>query len=368
MLLKALQIIGKWLSCCRSDDMNKEEMFNRLVENGLDFLFQAIAELEDKPKYSVINFYTAVELFVKARLMHEHWSLVVSKEPDLTKFLSGDFHSVSLHEASKRLKNIVGNGLSKEELKAFQSIGKHRNKMVHFFHEASSVDSKEEYIRSIVKEQLKAWYFLHQLLTVKWKGEFSTWRDKIEELDVLLKKHHEFLQVIFDEISPKIKEMEGYLANGCSSCGIEAQMFSEEQETVYDAICLVCGFKQKCLDIECEDCGGNVYFVDEGFASCEDCNKVYEPEDVANVIKDSHAEYVAGKEGSDTSGSCSNCESYNTVVLTKNDEWVCASCFSVFDSLNPCGYCNHLNSGNMEDSYALGCYLCEGMAGRHRDD
>ena len=77
-------------------------MFNRLVENALDFLFEAISEIKEQPKYSVIHFYAAVELFVKARLMNEHWTLVITKrqEPDWDKFVAGDFQSVSLDEAS----------------------------------------------------------------------------------------------------------------------------------------------------------------------------------------------------------------------------------------------------------------------------
>jgi len=103
--------------------MNKEDMFNSLVENGLDFLFKAISEINDQPKYSVIHFYAAVELFVKARLMDEHWSLVVTKrqDPDKSKFFSGDFQSVSLDEAANRLKKIVGSGLSQAELDAFRA-------------------------------------------------------------------------------------------------------------------------------------------------------------------------------------------------------------------------------------------------------
>ena len=121
--------------------MNKNDLLNRLVDNGLDFLSRSIDELEQFPKYSVIHFYTAVELFVKARLMSEHWSLVVSKrqEPDWNDFVAGDFQSVTLDEAAKRLQKIVRSGLSRQELDAFRDIGKHRNKMVHFFHEAHSV-------------------------------------------------------------------------------------------------------------------------------------------------------------------------------------------------------------------------------------
>ena len=55
--------------------MNNDEMFKSLVENALDFLFKAVSEINDNPKYSVIHFYAAVELFVKARLMKEHCKL-----------------------------------------------------------------------------------------------------------------------------------------------------------------------------------------------------------------------------------------------------------------------------------------------------
>ena len=47
--------------------MKKEEMFSRLVENAFDFLFKAIAEIKEQPKHSIIHFYAAVELLVKAR-------------------------------------------------------------------------------------------------------------------------------------------------------------------------------------------------------------------------------------------------------------------------------------------------------------
>ena len=47
----------------------------RLTENSIDFLTEAIDGFQVQPKYSIIHFYTAVELFLKARLLHEHWSL-----------------------------------------------------------------------------------------------------------------------------------------------------------------------------------------------------------------------------------------------------------------------------------------------------
>ena len=116
--------------------MNLDKAMKDILENAYDFLDQAIAEVEEKPKYSIIHFYTALELLVKARLMHEHWTLILTK-PENTeqgKFESGDFHSVSLDSANKRLNNIVGDGLTEQELKVFNSIRTLRNKWIHFFH------------------------------------------------------------------------------------------------------------------------------------------------------------------------------------------------------------------------------------------
>lgn len=354
--------------------MNKEEMFSRLVENAFDFLFKAISEIEEKPKYSVIHFYAAVELFVKARLMKEHWSLVIAQrqEADWDRFISGDFQSVTLSEAASKLKNVVRSGLSKAELDAFKEVANDRNKMVHFFHEAHSVEESGKVKRNIVKKQLRAWFFLHQLLIARWRDEFLLWGEKISELDKELRKLHEFLQVVFDNLKPQIEEnkKKGIRYDECPSCGFEAQELCEDENTVYEAKCLVCGLVEKGLNIHCPECGEIVTLKEEGFGRCQSCGKNLEPEDVAGALIDSGAAHIAAMEGDDSwgEGNCSDCDGYHTVVRTENDEWICASCFGVFDSLETCGWCNELNTGDMKHSYVAGCNHCEGMAGWHKDD
>jgi len=119
----------------RSTDLKK-----RLVDNAIDFLSESIDSLANRPKHSVIAFYTSVELFLKARLLEEHWSLVVSRkqEPDWGKFVSGDFQSVSLDESCRLLDKVSGSGLTEKEIRAFREVRNDRNKMVHFFHDAES--------------------------------------------------------------------------------------------------------------------------------------------------------------------------------------------------------------------------------------
>lgn len=354
--------------------MNKEDIFSRLVENAFDFLFKAIVDIETQPKYSVIHFYAAVELFVKARLMKEHWSLVICQrqEADWDKFIAGDFQSVTLTEAASKLTKIVRSSLSKIELDAFKEVAHDRNKMVHLFHEAHSVEESGKLKRDIVKKQLKAWFFLHQLLVAKWKDEFSPWKEKIAELDCELRKLHEFLRVAFDNLKPQINEnkKKGILYDECPSCGFEAQELCEDENTIYEAKCLVCGLTEISLNIQCPKCGETVTLKNEGFGQCQSCGKKLEPEDVASTLIDGGAAHIAAMEGDCAWGeaNCSDCDGYHTVVRTENDEWICASCFGVFDSLEACSWCNELNTGDMEHSYVAGCNHCDGMAGWYKDD
>ena len=74
------------------------EPFDALVHNAIDFVEMSIRDLTARPKYSVIHFASAVELFFKARLFREHWSLKVLRPETAvwTQMQSGNFRSVSL--------------------------------------------------------------------------------------------------------------------------------------------------------------------------------------------------------------------------------------------------------------------------------
>ena len=353
--------------------MEKEEMLERLVENGFDFLNKAIDELKEYPKFSVIHFHAAVELFLKARLMNEHWSLVVSQrqDPDWNKFISGDFQSVSLDGAADRLEKVVRSGLTKSELKSFSEITRHRNKVVHFFHEAHSDEENKEQVRDIVKQQLTAWYFLHHILTTRWNDVFDKWSGKLFEIDQRLRSLHTFLQVVFDQIKPDIdnRKQAGEIFKCCPSCAFESQHCGSEQKMIYEASCLVCRLSEKALKIDCPSCNEEVTFIDEGFGSC-DCGKSFEPEDLVGALIDESAAYRAAKDGDDSwdLGHCSNCGGYHTVVRIEDDSYICTCCFLTLDSLERCDWCNEPNTGDMEDSLWAGCSHCDGRVGSGRDD
>ncbi|MBU1565084.1 MAG: hypothetical protein KJ630_05580 [Proteobacteria bacterium] len=362
---------GEWEGV---EDMKKKIIFEQLVENAIDFLSKAIDELKDHPKFSMINFHASLEIFIKARLMAEHWTLVVAKrqEPDWEKFLAGDFQSVSLDDAAFRLDKVVKSGLSKNEVEIFREVARHRNKMVHFFHEVHTEENNIKLRQEIARTQLIAWYFLHKLLTEKWKETFEPWSEKIIEIDCSLRKLHEFLKIIFENHKNKIEEYkkQGFIFANCPSCGFKSHKHQNVKKTIYDSECMVCGLNGESLQIECSGCDATVFFMDEGFSICLECGKKYEPEDLAEVLIDSGGAHIAAMDGDDTSYSanCSECDGYQTVVRTENDEHICASCFGIFDSLQVCQWCNEYNTGDMEYSYTFGCNFCEGSSGSHDDD
>ena len=355
--------------------MNRQDLLERLVENAMDFLSQSIDEFDERPKFSVIHFHAAVELFLKARLMAEHWSLVVSKrtDPNWDTFVSGDFVSVTFEEAADKLEKIVRSGLSKPERETFRRLTKHRNKMVHFFHEAVLAVEKEKLRRDIAKEQLTAWYVLHKLLTSRWKDVFFHWADKLEIINKLLRKQNEFLQVVFDQLGPEIinREGNGAIFRDCPICDFQSQEHTDEIGILYKAKCLVCEFVDRCLTIECPVCNSTVLFVNKGFGQCGVCERKFEPEHLVGELIDESASYIAAKEGDDSwdPGNCNNCDGYHTVVRINDDDdkYLCTSCFDEFDSIQCCGWCNELNTGDMEHSYWAGCNFCDGLAELDRD-
>ncbi|WP_146218743.1 hypothetical protein [Halomonas sp. LBP4] len=199
------------------------ELKERLVTNAIDFLSVSIESLAARPKHSVVAFYTSVERFLKARLLEEHWSLVVARkqEPEWEKFVSGDFQSVSLDESCRLLHKVAGSGLTDKEVRAFREVRNDRNKMVHFFHEAESDEDGRRLREEIAKKQLIAWYLLHRIIRGRWMAVFSEWTDEIDVIDRRLREHHQFLVVIYEHVKPKIDERiaAGFIYVACPSCG-----------------------------------------------------------------------------------------------------------------------------------------------------
>lgn len=190
-----------------SNSPQTSEMFDLVVTNALDFLRKAVSELDISPKYSVINFYSAVELLLKAKLLLEHWSLIVVRpnEAVIGKFNAGDFASVGLDDSLKRLENIAGETITKEAKKSFDALRNHRNKLVHFSTPEYFVASSTEALHDVLAEQCRVWFYLHELLTQYWSEDFSEYLTDIDNFDSSMHEKAEYLKAKYDLLGPKIK-------------------------------------------------------------------------------------------------------------------------------------------------------------------
>ncbi|MDC4196305.1 hsdR, partial [Enterobacter cloacae complex sp. RIVM_C039474] len=137
-----------------------------LINNGLEFLDKAREELEaSKPKFSIVSFWTAVEIMLKVPLVHEHWSLVCSgRKIEKAKYLAGDFQSITYDETCQRLGDVLQNPLPKETIAVFKKVKDHRNRVVHFYHS----DFTDTQVKTILDEQADAWFALNRFMRDQW--------------------------------------------------------------------------------------------------------------------------------------------------------------------------------------------------------
>ena len=351
--------------------MKVDPTLDSLVCNALDFLDRAIRDFDKAPKYSVIHFCAAVEMFLKARLMVEHWSLVVSKpeSANLREFRDGDFSSVTLAESRDRLRDIVGEDIGEEAFKSFRDLARHRNKMIHFFH--VDIDGSEDAKAAIVAEQCRAWYHLNRLLTTNWAGELRKYRSQLSKADTAMKAHRKYLDAKFKALEGELKRAtsDGAPPQPCSVCGFKSAVPEGIDDHLATLKCLVCDYEEIAVRFDCPHCDDEIEIAGEGYANCPKCGDTIKPEHIAAALIDRDEMHRAIKDGADgrEEANCGTCEGYHTVVY-RGDFYFCSACFERSDSVEDCGWCNEPNTGDIENSHFVGCTHCEGYAGHTRDD
>lgn len=109
------------------------------IVNGVDFLDNAISHLagSDDPrslKYAVLHLQAAIEILVKVRLQREGIEHIFEDpySAEKNKLRQGDFRSVTLTAAIKRLAKVANVRLSSDQIDALNSLNKERNKLQHF--------------------------------------------------------------------------------------------------------------------------------------------------------------------------------------------------------------------------------------------
>ncbi|MER6230976.1 hypothetical protein ACFUC2_04755 [[Kitasatospora] papulosa] len=124
------------------------------VSNGMDYLvsvFQHLTEGEKPPgardlKYAVLHLQAATEVLLKARLSHEHFSLIFQNPAEATHetWESGKFKSCGTLDAYDRLRGIARLALDDDSRKRIKELGESRNALQHYglTHNAYAIESR----------------------------------------------------------------------------------------------------------------------------------------------------------------------------------------------------------------------------------
>jgi hypothetical protein len=331
--------------------------FTSLVENALDFLGRSVRDLEEgDAKYSVINFYSGLELFLKARLLREHWVLCASdvNKMERMKFGAGNFESIGLKEAKDRLSNILGCGIPDREMIVYERLRKRRNQAVHFYHPADLVSEKK-----VAVEQLVGWHFLYPRLTSEWKDCFEPFMAQLKELHRKISSRSEYFPAIYAELRDDIqKQTRQRLVMNCLFCRqVSAVTRGPVMEDVHHLECFVCETESIAVFLPCRKCGKPAprSFMME--TQCQWCSHPHEG-DLAETFAWSERKRDRGK----PAAWCGACGYTVKESVTFGEAGsLCLACYDHCELTFPlhCEWCGSEVTGGVGDYWNPGCVRCQ---------
>jgi hypothetical protein len=370
--------------------MQAEDFFKQLVDNAFDFFNNSLTNLEHKPKFALIDFYTGIELCLKARLLHEHWSLIVLKDPDISKFKAGNFISLGLSDSIKKLGSVQSIILKQNTHDIFIKLGEDRNKMVHFHHSITSQQRTDKDRDDIINKICTAWHAFFDLLEDKnWCDVFKEYKSKIDTFQNELLKNNQYLEFKY---KPQKKDLEDRKQKGedisnCSKCGYNSFQYKErfinDIATGKYKYCSVCNFENEdieILKINCTFCTKTTSVKADNY-QCTHCANIISTE---SLLK---SWYLAGMDsgavdyslyeilglGEYIDGNCNKCNESTLFFEPDYMHAFCISCFNYIESnsMTRCEYCGELIfEYDGEPTYEYGCDKCTGNLGRklEKDD
>jgi len=338
--------------------------FDSLARSALDFLDQSVRQLESAPKYAVINLATAIELFLKARLVKEHWALVVARPEmaTLSSFKDGSFQSATPDSTISRLRDIAAVGLTKDEESCFAALRQHRNRLVHFYHPEYVGEPDANVRTQIAAEQCRAWYLLQRLLRERWQPHFNPYYRQLDVVKRRVTRNQHFLQGKFLALKP---ELESEKAAGgkfevCKSCGKLSAHVNSGGAPVVEVTCRVCERVELFLAVACPRCRRTIRVEDMGEGTCRKCGYQVTLEWLLETMgpeedpkEEPQASYC---------GVCEYTGARTVIPIGKaREQLLCVFCLSTHARIEQCGWCSERIAGaDLEGSSVFGCMLCGG--------
>jgi hypothetical protein len=253
--------------------MNRMKIETRLshalLSNSHDFIRSAVkyANEDDKDsfKFAIIHLTSALELLLKSRLAEEHWSLIFINPDKATvpNLQIGNFISVDIDTAQKRLRNICNIELSNSDKELIKNLQKIRNKIIHFH-----IEINRNSIKGLTAHSLNTYIkFYNSNIAPNWE-EYSVFG---YELSQKLTEFKEFVESRMETLSSALNKSNRPKTNyfrECQYCLQDSIILNKENKLE----CLFCGDAVDIVDISeiisedgsadiCPSCGIKSYIV-----------------------------------------------------------------------------------------------------------
>lgn len=351
---------------------NLDKLFTSITENAFEFLEKSLDEFEESPKFSIIHFASAIELFMKARLLLEHWSLLVEKvdSAKIDELFSGKLKTVNPDTARNRLKHIARDPVPPDAENIFKKIAEHRNRAIHFvYHNDQAVTELE----NIVEQQCIGWRHLQGLFERNWKRYFRDFADQINSIESRMQRHQAYLKAKY---TSKINDIYAHTKNGsevinCRFCGYDSMLVTDIEGAISSASCIVCSTVDTIITLECpdDDCHQKIVF-NSYLGPPESCPSCKGP--VGDWVHEGldTGEFVTSDNMYDQIDiNCPYCLSGYHSVVEHYDHYICTSCFEYSKYFGVCESCNEGQLGGVSEfTYHSGCDFCDGQADWDKDD
>lgn len=359
--------------------MNDKDFVYSLLNNAFDYLQKSSVEFENEPKYSLINFFNAVEIFLKARLVAEHWSLIVESENiSYQKFKDGESKTLDFEQLCKRINGInQQKEIDTNTTDAFNSLRKERNKLIHFTHNIvneSNKQKKNELKEKFAVIELRAWYYLKLLLSV-WTDKFGQYDVKthVDQFENRITDIKKYIDLKYEAMKPIIEQEinKGKSVIDCVICGKHsAVIINKKNRNIQLYKCFVCENEVENYEAElkCRSCN-KIFKYNLGYYNIGDCiacecgYKISSQE----IIEQTLEQFSPDQKRiifQPIDINCGNCDGYHSVVRL-GDMYMCVDCgYIQYEAPLVCECCNEAIIGLSDcDSlkrYIFGCGFCEG--------
>lgn len=351
-----------------------EEIIRGLVENAIDFFSTAIDEHENKAKYAILHLAVSIELFLKSRLMFEHWSLIFAQRDkvDYVKLKNGEiFQSIQLGDLLKTINKFLPSeeSVEKKVIEEFQSLADERNAIVHFINHA--VDGKNRNgDLELAARQCNVWHCLHQLLSVTWKDKYQSY--DFEDIKIKINERRVILLLEYDKLKKRgefTKANENGLLHYCPVCEFKSYIYSQDKRilVVGDADCKVCGHSSRVVEVFCNECNKKTLLENANgpclncFDTDNSCDKTFTKKELIKLLALQDRYYEKGY--SEPAIRCVNCYNDNVYMFKDYEgKYFCLDCFEIHSSISQCEWCNERVAGGTQNefSYYTGCENCGG--------